>query len=216
MREYDRLNAADRKRFGQLGGALMIIGSLAAVPAALFLEPAPEPVDYLGALAGVVLGAILLILPWEELPDRALYAVPVIATAYVTIGAVLFSDDFGFYQVLIGVYTAYAVKPRVAFLALMALFTLATLAPLLFVDETFSEQAHHILVILPVLFISAAVVRYLRGALTKREREYRHFALEAVGLAERIRGGGPTAGSDEHEDVDRRLEEIASRTRRGP
>ncbi len=215
MHADEGLSAADRKRLGQLGGALMIIGSLAAVPAALFLEPAPDPVEYLGALAGVALGAILLVVRWEGVPDRALYVVPVIATVYVTLAAVVFSDDFGFYQVLIGVYTAYAVKPRADFLALMALFTLATLAPLLFVDESFSEQAHHILVILPVLFISAAVVRYLRGALTRREREYRHFALEAVGLAERIRGGGPAA-ADEHEDVDRRLEELASRTRRGP
>ena len=194
----------------------MIVGSLAAVPAALFLEPAPEPVEFLVAVAGVAIGAILLVVRWEGLPDRALYVVPVIATAYVMMGATVVSDDYGFYQVLIGVYTAYAVKPRRDFLALMALFTLATLAPLLFVDEAFSEQAHHILVILPVLFISAAVVRYLRGALTKREREYRRFAIEAVGLAERIRGHGPAADSDEHEDVDRRLEELAARTRQGP
>ena len=98
----------------------------------------------------------------------------------------------------------------------MALFTLATLAPLLFVDESFTEQAHHILVILPVLFISAAVVRYLRDALAQREHEYRRFALEAVGLAERIRGGGPAAEHDDPEDVDRKLEELATRTRRGP
>ena len=210
------MTAVERTRLGQLGGALMIIGALAAVPAALFLEPPPEPVEFLAALAGVALGAVLLVVRWETLPDRALYAVPVVATGYVTMGAIVFSDDFGFYQVLIGVYTAYAVKPRADFLALMALFTVATLAPLLFVDETFSEQAHHILVILPVLFISAGVVRYLRAALDKRELEYRRFALEAVGLAERIRGGGPVVEHEERADVDRELEELATRTRRGP
>ena len=210
------LIAAERRRLGQLGGALMVIGALAAVPAAFFLEPAPDPVEYLAAFAGVALGVALFLLPWEGFPDRALYAVPVIATAYVFMGAIVFSDDFGFYQVLIGVYTAYAVKPRTDFLALMAFFAVATVAPLLIVDETFSEQAHHVLVILPVLFITAGVVRFLRDALSRREREYRQFALEAVGLAERIRGGLPAAGQEDPDEVDRRLEELATRTRRGP
>ena len=91
----------------------------------------------------------------------------------------------------------------------MAFFTLAILAPLVYVDETFDEQMHHILVTLPVFLISAAVVRYLRDTLTQREREYRRFAAEAVTLAERIRGAPEGAKPEVSEDVDERLAELA-------
>jgi hypothetical protein len=193
----------------------MIIGSLAAVPASLALEPSPPAVEYLTSVAGVAIGLVILAVPWDRLPDRALYAVSIVAAAYVTVGAVAFSDDFGFYMVLVGIYTAYAVAPRREFVALMALFTAFTLAQLLFVadDESFSAQAHLVLVALPVLYIAAGVVRYLREALADRERHYRRFAFEAVALAERIRGGGRTGTSEDAEALDRDLAELASRTR---
>ena len=179
--------AAERKRLGQLGGALMIIGSAAAVPACAVPGAGARALEFLIASRAS---------PWARsswscdgsgsptAPSTLSRSSPPCTSRS---GSASLSDDFGFYQVLIGVYTAYVVKTKDLPLADGALHR-RHLAPLFFVDETFSEQAHHILVILPVLFISAAVVRYLRGALAKREREYRHFALEAVGLAERIRG----------------------------
>lgn len=208
----DELSPQERRRFGRLGGVLMIVGSLAAVPAAAFLDDPPDAIEHLLALAGVLAGVGLMVLPWERLPERALYLVTVLATGYVMVGVGLYSDDFAFYQVLIGVYTAYVRSGRV-FLLLMGFFTLATLAPLTYANETFDEQAHHILVTLPVLMISAAVVRYLRDTLSQRELEYRRFAAEAVTLAERIRGGPDMAKEEGSEDVDKRLVELVSKTR---
>jgi hypothetical protein len=126
------------------------------------------------------------------------------------VGTAVFSDDFAFYQVLIGVYTAYVVRDWAHFAAFMTLFTLATVAPLLYLDDNTKDLLHHILVTLPVLLISAGVVRYLRVVLELRERQYRRFALEAVGLAERIRGGNPPGRFDTAEDVERKLAELAS------
>ena len=203
----------ERKRLGMLGGVLLIVGSLTAVPAAMFLEPAPEPLEYLISLAGVALGLLLAVMPWERLPERALYSVSIVATGYVMIGTGFYSDDFAFYQVLIAVYTAYVVRDRSEFLFLMAFFTAATVAPLLYVDESFNAQAHHILVTLPVMIISATVVRYLRDALARRELQYRRFAVEAVTLAERIRGGPAPAQAMTSENVEARLAELASETR---
>jgi hypothetical protein len=190
----------------------MIVGSLAAVPAALFLTPPPEAVEYLINAAGVVFGVGLLQAPWERLTDRALYVVSVVASAYVTIATALYSDDFAFYQVLIAVYAAYVVPRRRDFFLLMAMFTVLTIAPTMYADGSFDSRAHHILVTLPVLLISAAVVRYLRDTLSQREQEYRRFAAEAVALAERIRGGSgePPGATDETE---RRLAELALKTR---
>ena len=202
---------SERKRLGTLGGALFIIGSLAAVPAAAFLEPSPAPAEYLIAAAGVLLGAGLLAVPWGRLPERALYSVSIIATVYVALGASVFSDDFAFYLVLIAVYTAYAVRARSDFLWLMAFFTAAAIAPLLYADQSFDELAHHVLVTLPVMLVSAGVVRYLRDALAERELQYRRFAVEAVTLAERIRGGPPLKGEATPENVEERLADLVSK-----
>ena len=154
-----------------------------------------------------------MIVPWERLPERVLYSIPILATGYVVLGASLYSDDFAFYQVLIAVYTAYVVRDRSDFLLLMLFFTAATIAPLLYAEESFDESAHHILVTLPVMLISAAVVRYLRDALAERERQYRRFAVEAVTLAERIRGGPVSRAEPTAEDVEARLAELASKSR---
>lgn len=202
------MDATERRRLGRTGGALLIVGSLAALPAAFVLEPAPETVEHLVALSGVLVGIGIWLIPWERASARALYLIPLIGTAEVMVGTAVFSDDFAFYQVLIGVYTAYVVRDRTHFLAFMTFFTLATASPLLYLDDNTNDLLHHILVTLPVLLISAAVVRYLRVVLELRERQYRHFALEAVNLAERIRGGPPVR-FDSAEDVERKLAELA-------
>ena len=208
------MEPSERKQFGRLGGLLFVIGSLAAAPASAFLEPPPNPAEYLTAFAGVAAGVLLIAVPWERLPERALYSIPIAATAYVLLGVSLYSDDFAFYQVLIAVYTAYVVRDRSDFFWLMVFFTAATLTPLAYTDESFDELAHHILVTLPVMIISAAVVRYLRDSLAKRELQYRRFAVEAVTLAERIRGGQASRQEPTVDDVEERLAQLASKTRR--
>ncbi|MDX6586669.1 MAG: hypothetical protein QOI31_1142 [Solirubrobacterales bacterium] len=213
MATADEMAPSERIRLGRLGGALFIIGSLAAAPAAAFLEPAPDAAEYLIAVAAVLVGAALMAAPWGRLPDRALYGVSILATGYVVLGASLYSDDFAFYQVLIAVYTAYVVRERSDFLWLMVFFTVATVAPLFYVDEDINDLAHHVLVTLPVMIISAAVVRYLRNALARRELQYRRFAVEAVTLAERIRGGPAPEQEATAENVEERLAELASKTR---
>ena len=208
---------SERKRLGRLGGLLLLtIGSAAAVPASLFLKPAPEPPELLISLAGIVAGALLMAVPWERLPARALYSIPIVATGYVAMGVSLYSDDFAFYQVLIAVYTAYVVRDPKDFLWLMAFMAATTIAPLFYVDESFDDLAHHILVTLPVMIISAAVVRYLRNTLAQRELQYRRFAFEAVTLAERIRGAPAPHQAATVDNVEARLVELASKARDGP
>jgi len=53
----DELSPQERRRLGRLGGVLMIIGSLAVVPAAAFLDDPPDAIEHLVALAGVLAGA---------------------------------------------------------------------------------------------------------------------------------------------------------------
>jgi hypothetical protein len=194
----DEIAPPERKRLGRLGGLLLLtIVSAAAVPASLFLKPAPEPPELLISLAGIVAGALFMAVPWERLPERALYSISIVATGYVAIGVSLYIDDFAFYQVLIAVYTAYVVRDPKDFLWLMAFMAVMTIAPLFYVDQSFDDLAHHTLVTLPVMIISAAVVRYLRNTLAEREHQYRRFAVEAVTLADRIRGASAPHNSAE-------------------
>jgi hypothetical protein len=209
-RTASEIPPVDRKRFGRLGGFLVIVGSLAAAPAAAFLDPAPAPVEYLIALAGVLAGIGIILIPWERFNERALYAIPVVATLYVGMSVIVYSDDFAFYMVLIAVYTAYVVRDRQDFFLLMGLFSVGVVAPTAIADQSFDEFAHQVLVTLPVMIVSAAVVRYLRDALEARERQYRRFAFEAVSLAERIRGGQVPAKAPTPDDVEERLAELAT------
>jgi len=212
MQATGEMDVAERQRLGRTGGALLIIGSLAAFPAAFVLEPAPKTVEHLVAIAGVLVGLAIWLVPWERMSARSLYLIPLIGTGEVMIGTAVFSADFAFYQVLIGVYTAYVVRDRIHFLAFLAAFTFATVAPLLYLDDDANSLLHHILVMLLVLLISAGVVRYLRGVLEMRERQYQRFAAEAVSLAERIRGGDPPGTIDSAEDVERKLAALVSKT----
>ena len=73
-------------------------------------------------------------------------------------------------------------------------------------DEDVKQQAHHILVTLPVMVISAAIVRYLRDTLERRERQYRGSPTRRSSLAERIRG--PNGSHKGEEDLAARLERL--------
>lgn len=209
------MDAVERGQLGRLGGALLVIGSIAAIPAGLVLEPPPDLEKHLTSLTGVLVGLAFYFAPWERLADRWLYAIPVVGTAEVLVGVGLFSDDFAFFQVLIAIFTAYAVKDRADFIGFMAFFTATVFLPFVYLNEDSKEIAHHVLVTLPVLLISAGAVRTLKEAMEVREKQYRRFALEAVGLAERIRGGGPADEPVDPAEFERRLSELQAGTKRG-
>jgi hypothetical protein len=109
-------------------------------------------------------------------------------------------------------YAAYVIRDRTVLIAYMAFFAAALLAPLVYSNDDPSDQVHHILLVVPVFAIAVFIVRYLRDTLELREREYRHFAFEAVSLAERIRGR-PDGGLEG--DLEERLGRLAE-GERGP
>jgi hypothetical protein len=100
----------------------------------------------------------------------------------------VFSDDFAFYFVVVAIYAAYLVHDRRTLAGYLVLFSLALAAPLAYDQNHTREQLHNVLVVLPVLFISAGMVVYLREALEADRRVSRQFAEEALTLVSRIRG----------------------------
>ncbi len=175
-------------RLGRLAGVLMIVGSLTAVPAGLVVEPAPKAYEHLIGLGSALIGVAALLAPWERISANWLHLVLIVSTLEIAAGVAVLSDDYAFFYVLVAMFAAFVIRDRAFLVAYMLVFTLALVAPLLYADESVKEQAHHILITFPVFVIAAAIVRYLRDTLERRERDYLGFAFEAVSLAERIRG----------------------------
>ena len=210
---FGDLDPAEIRRLGRFAGILMIVGAIVSVPAGLALEPAPKVYEHLIGLGSALFGLLALLAPWERLSSNWLHLAIIAGTLETAAGVAVFSDDYAFFYVLVAMYAAYVIRDRTTLLAYMAFFTLALVAPLVYTQGDLSEQAHHILVTLPVFVIAAAIVLYLRDTLEQREREYRGFAFEAVTLAERIRGHAN--GESQDGDLEVRLSRLAA-TEPGP
>lgn len=188
IEEQARRERGERGSLGRLGGILIMIGSLAGLPAAFIIEPAPSLADYLIAPAGVAIGLCLTRVPWGRLAPAWIYVIAVLGTIEVAVSSILVSHSFAFYEILIGLWTAYAAYSLAHFVLAMTGFSLTILAlPALGAGEM-GDQTHQTLIILPIMLIAAGIVRYLRDTLVRHEEDTRKFALEAVSLADRIRG----------------------------
>lgn len=209
MAAFGDLAPAERRRLARFGALLFIVGSATSVPAGLLLDPAPAFREHIVSVIGITLGVLFIFLPWERMSDNWLHAIPLIGGIEVIAGVAIFSNDYAFFYVLGAIYVAYVVRDSRVLIGYLAFYVLALLSPLLYPEESVREQAHHILVTLPVLVMAAVIVRYLRDTLEARESEYRVFASEAISLAERIRGGHPSEVGLTQEDLRKRLGELS-------
>lgn len=208
---FGPLTGAERRRLGRLGGALYLAGTAFSFPASLALDPLPAATSQLLPAAGMLVALAALVAPWDRMSALWLHAVIVGATLQVALSVAILSNVFSFYYVLIAIYAAYIVRDRRVLAAYFVLLTIALVAPLVHDPENTREQAHQILVTLPVFLISAGLVLYLRDTVETRERRYRRFAYEAVTLAIRIRGSGRHSHADERADeLDATLDELAA------
>jgi hypothetical protein len=201
----------DIVRLVRLAGVLLLTGSLFSIPGGLVLEPQPALYKHVLALVGTLVAGAFLLAPAARIGRAWIYAALGVGTVLIGIGVAIFSDDYAFFYVVTAIYAALALPDRRELAVYMALLTAALLAPLVY-DDSLKQQLHHILVTLPVLFISVFCVRYLRETLLARERMYRGFARDAVDLALRIRrsSAGAEPGADEGIRELQRLQELAA------
>lgn len=188
----------------------MLVVSLVVVPAALALDPIPPLEQFLLPALGVAIASVYLLAP-AAMVTRTWIAVLIVLSVLLTaVESHVISDDVAFYFVVDAIFAALALPTRRDLVIFGGGLSLLLLASLVYADDT-REQLHHVVITLPVLFISLFLVRYLRETLEARERTYRDFATEAVTLAQRIRRGSG-AGAVTLPDDERRLDEIAART----
>jgi hypothetical protein len=195
----------------RLAGVLYLACSLVSVPATLALEPVPPLSDFVVLALGILGGCFFLFAPRVWIKPYWIYAAVAGAIGLIAVAVALISDDFAFLYVVNAIYAAVALRSRTALGIFIVVTAVALLAPLVYADDT-QEQLHHILITLPVYFISLFFVRYLRNMLELRERTYRDFADEAISLAHRIRRSSGTVARDD--ETERRLDELAASTRR--
>jgi hypothetical protein len=193
----------------RLAGALMLTGSLFALPGALALEPLPAAREHLIAAAGAALALFFLVAPARLITRAWVYMAIGGGLVLIALAVRVLSHDIAFYYVVTTIFAALALKTRRELAVFVVAVTAALLAPLVYGDNP-REQLHHILVTLPVLLISLFLVRYLRETLEARERTYREFAAEAVELAQRIQRGSTGARDTNDADDERRLDELAA------
>lgn len=201
---FGPIDADELQRLGRFAGVLLVVGALVSFPAGFVLEPTPAATDHLIGVAALITGLAALFAPWRRISPNWLHFGALVATGEIAAGVAVFSHDYAFFYVLVAMFAAYVIRDRNVLVVYMAVLSVALFAPLVYDDEELKEQAHHILVTFPVMVIAAAIVRYLRDTLERREDQYRGFAVEAVSLAERIRGGRPGAGEAD-EDLAARL-----------
>jgi signal transduction histidine kinase len=201
---FGSLEDSERRRLGRFGGVLLVLGAAMSIPARLALDPPPEWGEHLIAASAAAAGLLAYFAPWERLADAWLHLAMIVATVEIAIGVGVLSDDYAFYYVLVAMYAAYVVRDRTVLLLYILLFTVALAAPVAYSERDATEEARHILITMPVLVIAAAIVRYLRDTLERREEQYRNFANEAVALAARIRG--PGGGEDRLDELARELD----------
>jgi hypothetical protein len=201
-------------RLVRIAGWLTLTGSVFSIPASLALTPQPPATNFLLTAAVAMIGTGFLLAPERWLSPGWIHAAIACGTVAAVLRVVVFSDDYTFYFVLVAVYAAYALPTRRDLAIYLAAMTPALgVSVVLSSDGNLHEEGlHPALVTLPVMLISAVAVRELRERLEQRERRYRRFAYEAVALAIRIRGSRQRrAGAEHADDLDRRLDELASR-----
>lgn len=202
-------------RLVRIAGWLMIAAAVFGVPASLALKPAPPLSDYGLAALTLAAGLLYLLAPQRWLSSAWIHVAIVGGALAVALAVALFSPDYGFFMVLPAIYAAYAVPRRDAFSLYLAVLALAIFLPLVYrgdLDEAEGGERPD-LVTLPVMLISAVAVRELRETLERRQLEYRAFAREAIGLAQRIRGSARGDLGAAPDPLDHRLEELSHRTR---
>jgi diguanylate cyclase (GGDEF)-like protein len=193
-----RAQIARRTATGRLAGILFVVGALASIPAnLLFRHPAVGTLNHVMVAVALVSGLGCLLAPWERIPDRVFHAVPVLASAEcaLTVWAVgTHGPVYEWFFVLVAVFTAYAFESRRVIALHMSLCTVAAALPFVYRADTI-EQVARVGVLMPMLWVAAAVVTYLREGLVAGQRELADLArrdpLTGVGnrrlLAERLR-----------------------------
>jgi signal transduction histidine kinase len=187
-----RLESGERTglAFGRLGGWLFVLGAMFTLPTAPLIDPAPEPVGYAVVLAALLCGVVSLLLPWDRLGTPALHAVILFGQLEIALAAVTFDWYAVFFYLLLAVYVGYALADRRDVIAELALSSVAVVAVAVHEPGMVDERLRMAVFEIPIVWLCAGMVVYLRERLTENARSYEQLAGETALIAERIHRAG--------------------------
>ena len=199
------------RRLGTIAALLWIFAPAGLIPAIARIEPSPPSVLYAMAIASVLLGLVLLRLPWSRLGWPALHATTLVAIVSITAAYVLSDQTFAAFFFMPATYAAYAFRGRATVALYLALTGVAIIVGLALADPSANDVTIAIAGF-PILLIVACAVAYQRERLEANRRAYKQLALEAIRLSlkigdQAIAGRSPAgAGLDRLEQVAAALE----------
>ena len=168
-----------RRSVGRLSGALFVAGALAALPSVLTLDTEPEPWVYVVIAVAFVAGLFALWVPWDRIAAHWLHAPPLAGVTLITLGILgthARGNLYAWLYVLTVVVVACEFRSRAVVGGYLGLIALCSAAPLLDSATSASDTGRALLVSIPSLAITAAVVTYLRERLEAGRSAYQQLA----------------------------------------
>ena len=198
------------QRLGTIAAWLWILSPVGLLPAILRLDPSPQGL-YVMAIASVLLGLILLRLPWERLGWRALHVTAIAAIATITASYVLSDQTFAAFFFMPAIYAAYAFRRRSTVAAYLVLSGAAIVVGLTWPGaDPGADDVTIAIAGFPILVIVACAVAYQRERLEASRRAYQRLALEAIRLSLQIGDRGAPGRRVEDDAGLERLERVAA------
>ena len=198
------------QRLGTVAALLWIVSPVGLIPAILRLDPSPRGL-YVMAIASVLLGLVLLRLPWERLGWRAIHATTLGAIAAITASYVLSDQTFAAFFFMPATYAAYAFRRRATVATYLALTGVAIVLGLTWPGSNPGADDVTIAIAgFPILAIVVCAVAYQRERLDESRSAYKRLALEAIRLSMKIGDRALVEGAAKEGNSLERLERVAA------
>jgi diguanylate cyclase (GGDEF)-like protein len=195
-----------RTALGHLAGILFLVGAAASIPAnLLFRDPAVGAVNHVLVGLAVVSGLACFLVPWERVPDPAFHLIPSVGAAEIALttwAAGRHGPVYEWFFVFTAMYAAYAFAERREIGTHLGFISACACLPLVY-DGGSADAIARLGVVLPMLWVTTAVVMRLREQMRDRQRE----------LAELARRD-PLTGAGNRRHLDDRLDYELARHRR--
>lgn len=178
--------AATQRNYGIIGGGALVLGALCVIPSTRLLAHQPELIDYLPSLLAVITGLIWLQLPWERASPNVFHAMAVVAALETALAVRMLTPLYAFFYFLIAIYIAYVYADWNQVTSQLLFLSAMTCLPLITGPDDVRVGLRIAIFAVPVIWMGAGMVAYLRRRLDENRLAYRVLATETGELVSRI------------------------------